>query len=279
MNLDYIFPQFSLDAPKFVYTEEQFINDYAEHKDDVPWYMTTVCCPKDETVRYKLSDYFAHKTTKEEILKKLGRKKHDWLTKIAQFLDVYKYCTERDDEEVAAVPISTTSRFMKTIVGNHTSARLLLEKCQDIELLAKVKHHWFYGHGLACNQASHYILQKEVQDMLTELIEEFGIVHKTVVKHKLATLEEINKVRKIDSKFRDRVKICSSLRIADPFCCKTREEFEELLCTILDDRYPQLVNLKQTADKINQSKFISAHPELQCRAMPSFKWSKGRTCH
>ena len=274
MNQEYILPQFSLDTHDFTYTEEQFINDYAEHKDDVPWYMTLKCRQEDSVVRYKLSDYF-HKTTKEDILKKLGRKKRSWLGKIAQFLDVFKYCTERNDEEVAAIPISTTSRYMKTNFGSHANSLLMLDKLQEIGLLAKVRHHWFHGANDARNEAAQYILNKEVQDMSNELIEEFGIVHKpTVKRHKVSTQEEIDKVKKIDVKFKDRIRICSSLRIADPFCCKTREEFEDLLCTILDDRYPQLVRLKQTADKINQSDFISAHPELQCRAEPSFKWSK-----
>ena len=79
----------------------------------------------------------------------------------------------------------------------------------------------------------------------------------------------------IDNQLLSKIKIHSNVRIAKPYGDKYKEQFEERLNKLLEQKYPQLITLKEEANWINEQPFYVEHPELQVKVQPKFHYSRG----
>lgn len=253
------------------------ISQYSLHKNDKIDYSSIKKQHQEENIiLYTVAEYFNKEYDKEWVKNSLGRKWKSNVSDLLSFIDLYKYLTERK-EQVRALPISCTCDFMIEVFGNSRNASNVLSIAQKVDLLhCVVNDYQFGGYNDSYNKAKQYILNKRVQDIILELGNEYNITHKKYSKqYTIYNSGNIrNKVENYDILF-DKVKINSKLRIADPCGHKNRDAFEETCNAILDEKYPQMAELKNDANYIDSQPFYLDHPELQVKIRPHYEYSRG----
>ena len=90
--------------------------------------------------------FSSNKLTKDDVLKKLGRKKRCNLLILKPFVDIMKYKTQT--QKTTVLSISCNSGFWKMVYRNHKQVSRLLTLAQKVELIACVDEKYCNKTGL-----------------------------------------------------------------------------------------------------------------------------------
>jgi len=260
MNIDYLIEQYSL------------------HKDDKIVYSEKIKS-EDTACLFLHKEYFDKDYNEAWVIKTLGRKWKSNIANLMSFIDIYKYITynpENHDGYVNPIAISQTSELLTDLFGNHQNVSNVIKLAKKVELLKVVDDNYqFNAYYEEMNCSKRYILNKDIQDIIINISNNNKIIYK---KYKISNIiYNSANIRDLteNSELFDKVRIYSDVRIANPYGDDRREDFETRINILLEQKYPQLVVLKEEANWINEQPFYLEHPELQVRVKPHFKYSRG----
>lgn len=256
---------------------DKLIEQYDLHKNDKVDYSVKNNTNEEER-KYLHSDYFKKTHTEEEIISLLGQRWKKNVANLAALVDLYKYITwnpKNHDGYVNEISIAQTSDFCKQVFGSVRNASKVINMAVKIDLLCCVDDSYQYnGYNESYNKCKKYILNKDIQSIIISIANNNNITHKYYIRNNII-YNSGTELKALDKDLFDKVKINSCLRIADAKGYPGREEFERDCNIVLEQKYPQLVVLKEEANKINNYPFYREHPELQVKVEPHFTYSRG----
>lgn len=254
------------------------IEQYNLHKDDKVVYSEKIKT-EDMTCLFSHKENFNNEYNEEWVIKTLGRKWKSNVANLMSFIDIYKYITYNPENHggyVNPIAISQTSELLNGLFGNQMNVCNVIKLAKKVELLKVVDDNYqFNAYYEEMNCSKRYILNKDVQNIIIEISNVNKITYKKSKIHNIIYNSKNIRDLEENSELYDKVRIYSDVRIANPYGDNNKEDFETRLNILLEQKYPQLVVLKEEANWINEQPFYMEHPELQVRVKPHFKYSKG----
>lgn len=261
--------------------DTRLIEQYYDARFNNPWSrfneFSEVKKKEDFALRISASETFIDRLSKEEIKKKLGRKWRYNLANLVTLIDKYKYLTERNRDDIRVIPLSSNSKILIELRGSQRNAHNTLQDALDVKLIKCIDRSYMFGVAPCIDRSRTYGWDKVTQDAIMKLAKEEGLIHKKEARHQRIYSEEVKDLSNY-SKLVDKVRICSSMRLRDPYKL-SRERFEEVCNAALEKRYPQLIEMKKEADELNSCQFYQEHEELQTRLKPNFDYSTSRNAY
>lgn len=249
------------------------------YKDNKPVYQSINNKKEESIVIYDLETIFPENYKKKEIMAKIGHGSKHFrknLSYLVQFLDLYKYLSQTGTK-VPSIPIACTSEYMVSTFGYDRQASRIIELAKRVNLLACVDESFqFNAYHPDFNKSKKYVLNKKVQKIILELVQEYNIVHKKFCRQykNPEPLEENIEHSENYKKLYNDLKVSSKLRIADPCGHKNQKDLNKTIETILLDKYPQIKKLRDDVNWINSQPFYLEHPEIQDKADFNISYSQ-----
>lgn len=278
MNLNYIYSskeEFHK-AVTCIPADTRLIEQYYEARFNNPWSKIEYTKKRDSSFeeRVSASETFTDRLSREEIKQKLGRKWRYNLANLVSFIDKYKYLTERNRDDIRVIPLSSNSKIMRELRGSQKNAHHTLQDALLIKLIKCTDRSYMFNISPSVNRSRKYGWDKKAQDLILDIAKEEGLLHKKQASHQKVYTDSVSDLSSY-SKLFDKVRICSSMKLRDPYKL-SRERFEEVCNAILEKKYPQLIEMKKEAEELNSCQFYQEHEELQTRLNPSFDYSTSR---
>lgn len=253
-------------------TERYVIHEYDTHKKDKPFWFVEKKQEEQEDDKpvYDTEELFKDVDYSEQsILDKLNYPKSDkTIQNVLSLLKTLKYTTETG-RYVHAIPISTTNQLNVDTVGSQRTMSRALQFMQCIGLIACVdptyRHHASNPDNNRCRR---FVLNKKMQAVLLKIQKEYDINVKHVTRQNYLCLPvevDMNKVKMLYN----RIYISSSLHIVNPF--KTKTELEKYATYIIQQKYPQYVELVKKAREVNAMPFYLTNYILQVKTSITFR--------
>lgn len=249
---------------------------YYESRFNNPWSKLDKTRKKKEDfcVRVSATETFTERLSKEEIKKALGRKWRYNLADLVKFIDKYKYLTERNRDDIRVIPLSSNSKIMQELFDYQRKAHGRLQCALTVRLIKCTDRSYMFGIAQGIDRSRQYAWDKVTQDLIMELAKEEGLIHKKEARHQRIYSDAVKDLS-CYPKLIDKVRICSKMRLRDPYKL-SREKFEEVCNAALEKKYPQLIEMKKEADELNSCQFYQENEELQTRLKPSLDYSTSR---
>lgn len=197
--------------------------------------------------------FSSNKLTKDDVLKKLGRKKRCNLLILKPFVDIMKYKTQT--QKTTVLSISCNSGFWKMVYRNHKQVSRLLNLAQKVELIACVDEKHCFTKNQQFSRCKKYAWNKIVERHLLSLFRDYSLVYDRQVmsSHNLLQMTSIvdtfakdpEKAKEyVEAKRRFNIRICDKtwLPLSD-----------EIITNALVERYPQLMEMWKTIAEDNKT--------------------------
>ena len=230
---------------------------------------------KNRTLSEKQCKFNEYKVL-EETYKHTSRKKV--YSKILAIIKAFQHC--RHSEKPTLLYIATTSKWMNKICGSVSTSALIIKAMEKIGLICTYDNKYYFDPTKESKgKCRGYAWNPQVEKRIIEFCQANNIT----ACNKLEYTDNNNKKQEIDiNDFNqlnlaftlDAVRISSKVNLLKPQNY-TKKQFEQFLTDCLYTNYPQLEELDNTINIIN-NKYLFQYPDFQLKGKPSFTWDKGK---
>lgn len=218
------------------------------------------------------SKYF---TTKKNLI---DYRKADDLRKLYALCLFYSRIRSADPNQVTVLPIAQTQFALIRIFGSQVNVSNLLEsartcgliECQDERYVFVSETTWnkeYWKQKAFCKK---YFYYKKVEDELLTFCKDHNIKPWTKDDNAVPAVYELPEY------IQSRIKISSRIKGVEKPDIISTSEFEQSIRKVLEQKYPEYLEIQKAVQEVNSCPFYQEHPELQLKGEFTIKIKDGK---